>query len=137
MTWPRWPGVRTRWTLAGAGLGLLFVVVATAMDVAMEGLEVTVAAILRLHATEHLLWIIDSAPFVLAGAGFAMGSLQFRLQGGRAYLKRQISKQAQELALELDERRQREAERETVHRIREEIWRMETADHIARVLPLL
>lgn len=68
-----------RYTILGAGFGFLFPVVATILRVATLDRAFSIDTIRTAHATEPLLWIIDSAPLVLATFAAIAGVRQDRL----------------------------------------------------------
>ncbi len=62
--------------LYGAAFGLVFPVVATIIEMGIRGLEPGLAGVVVAQAGEPLLWIIDTAPFVLGAAGLLIGRRQ-------------------------------------------------------------
>ncbi|MEQ9401539.1 MAG: response regulator [Longimicrobiales bacterium] len=68
------PHVRTpRFGLLGVGFGVLFPLVATLVEMRLRGLPFAAASLVTAQASEPLLWIIDTAPFVLGLAGVLIG----------------------------------------------------------------
>ena len=56
---------RDNYTLYGALFGLTFPVVATLIELSVEGLSVSLENIVQVQQTSPLLWIIDTAPLFL------------------------------------------------------------------------
>ena len=75
-----------RYALLGGAFGATFPMVATLMEIGLYGYPYSVGSALRVQAQEPLLWIIDTAPFVLAAFAGLVGKRQGevrRLQEGR------------------------------------------------------
>jgi GAF domain-containing protein len=68
------------------------------LDIALRGLPFTVDSALFVQQTTPLHWIIDLAPFVLAGMGFLVGQRQARLETVNAELAARIAQRTAELA---------------------------------------
>jgi hypothetical protein len=60
-----WRLRRVRYGAAGTLFGVAFPVVATAVDLLSKGLPWSWQSVAMLHRTQPLLWIIDTAPFIL------------------------------------------------------------------------
>lgn len=75
-----------RYALVGGLFGMAFPLVATLLEVGLHGYPYTLASALRVQVEVPLLWIIDTAPFVLAAFSGLIGRRQAeirRLQHGR------------------------------------------------------
>jgi PAS domain S-box-containing protein len=75
-----------RYALVGAAFGAAFPLVATILEIGIWGYPFTPGSFLRVQAREPLLWIIDTAPVVLAAFAGLIGRRQGeirRLQEGR------------------------------------------------------
>lgn len=62
-----------RFTLGGLLFGLGFPAGATLLHLVVNGIPVTLAAVVDLHTANPLMWIIDTAPVVLTAVGFLIG----------------------------------------------------------------
>ncbi len=75
-----------RYALFGAAFGAVFPVVATVVAASFQGVPLSLGGFLSTQANQPLLWIIDTAPFVLAAFSGLIGRRQAeirRLQEGR------------------------------------------------------
>lgn len=94
--------------LLGFGFGLVFPILATIVKIAISGLPFNGATILKVHI-DPLIWIIDTAPFILA--------IIARIAGRRQDQLRSLNKQLQQRENELIEERtnlERHVEERTV-----------------------
>lgn len=82
-----------RYTILGAGFGFLFPVIATIVRFVNLNQVFSIEAVRTLHSTEPLLWIIDSAPFVLSAFAAIAGIRQDRL----ATLNQEVNRKNLEL----------------------------------------
>jgi GAF domain-containing protein len=73
-----WLGLSTvaRYTVGGFVFGIAFPVGATIIDMALQGLPLTMESALSIQGSQPLHIIIDTAPLVLAAAGWLMGVRQ-------------------------------------------------------------
>jgi len=69
-----------RFALLGAGFGLLFPIIATVVKLAVSRLPFELSHVISLHRNDPLLWIIDTAPLVLAIFAGIAGHRQDALQ---------------------------------------------------------
>ena len=93
-----------RYAVLGAAFGLLFPIVATAVVVWESGAAFSLAAFVEAQITTPLLWIIDTAPFVLGLFAAFAGQREDRLQLANRQLasaieslEEQVEGQAREL----------------------------------------
>lgn len=75
-----------RYSLLGVAFGLLFPIVATFLDIAIQDLPVGLESAVLVQSTNPLLWIIDSAPAILGLLAAAAGIRQDRLLQANALL---------------------------------------------------
>jgi GAF domain-containing protein len=87
-------GNTQRYAWYGALFGLAFPVVAFGISLAVNRLPLSFAAVLALHVNQPILWIIDTAPFVLG----AFASLAGVRQDAVERLNLQLQDQARDLA---------------------------------------
>ena len=78
-----------RYAIYGTLFGLGFPALALGISLALNRLPLSAAAILALHVNEPLLWIIDTAPFVLGAIAAMAGSRQDAVEDLNANLRRQ------------------------------------------------
>jgi len=91
-----------RYTLYGAGIGLLFPVGATLLRVALLRQPWTLVSLAAVQAADPMLWIIDSAPLVLGLFARLAGYRQDRLmQLNRNLSRRESEIEAARMELEL------------------------------------
>ena len=111
--------------LLGFGFGLVFPILATIVKIAISGLPFNGATILKVHI-DPLIWIIDTAPFILA--------IIARIAGRRQDQLRSLNKQLQQRENELIEERtnlERHVEERTI-RLSQKTDRLRSASFIAR-----
>jgi len=65
-----------RYALIGVFFGLLFPVTATLIRIATTGLQFSVSNVILVQSTDPLLWIIDTAPFILGYVAMLAGRRQ-------------------------------------------------------------
>ncbi|MEW5829562.1 MAG: response regulator [Chloroflexota bacterium] len=87
----------TRFGLLGWGLGCLFPIFATFIDLWGRGLPVTFGSIVFVHRSSPLLLIIDTAPFFLGFLAWLAGSRQDRLQSIRENLEEMVADRTREV----------------------------------------
>ena len=83
---PDSPDPTLRYALLGGAFGVVFPLVATLLEVGLRGYPYTWSGMVQAQAGEPLLWIIDTAPLVLAAFSGLIGRRQgeiARLQAGR------------------------------------------------------
>ena len=84
------PGLNTlRYALIGAAFGLAFPLVGTLILLAESGLPFRASALLSIQKSNHLLWIIDTAPFFLGLFAAIAGTRQDELAKTNLRLKDQ------------------------------------------------
>lgn len=83
-----------RWALGGAVFGLLFPIVA--LFTAADGVDWT--SILLAHSHQPVLWIVDLAPIVLAGAGVAVGIQHARVDEALILTDQKVRERTAELS---------------------------------------
>ncbi len=64
----------------GVAFGLLFPITATLIEMQLRGLGLTPGGMLAAQAGQPLLWIIDTAPFLLGAAGYAIDLTQGKVK---------------------------------------------------------
>jgi len=84
--------------LAGFAFGCIFPAMAVVIDVTSHGMTLSWPALLESHRSEPLLWIIDTAPFVLALVAVAVGYHHVRLVRHNAGLEAAVEATRSELA---------------------------------------
>ncbi len=87
-----------RWAVAGGAFGLLFPIVAWLI----AGGGFTPSAIAEGHAAQSVLWIVDMAPFVLAGAGALIGAQHARVDAALTATDQQVKDRTAELRTAYD-----------------------------------
>lgn len=96
-----------RYTAAGIALGLLLPIIATIVQVALNGQSLSLSTLLDAQRTNPLLWIIDTAPLFLGSMAFFAGQRQTALQQTLARLAEageKLKQQEQDTELALDRR---------------------------------
>ena len=88
----------TRYSLAGFGAGCLFVLTAWWLEGLRLRSGITFHSIVLSHKTSVLVWIIDTAPLVLGGAGAMLGSVSFKLKSQMQDLEKQVEARTHELS---------------------------------------
>lgn len=94
----RWQSRVFRYGAAGLLFGAAFPIVATLVDILALGAPWAWRTVLELHATEPLLWIIDTAPLVLGIFAVMIGQRAEALHRARITLEDQVA--ARTVALE-------------------------------------
>jgi len=80
-----------RYALFGGAFGLVFVVVATVLELQLSGASLSLAGFLAAQASQPLLWIVDAAPVVLGLFAGRLGRTQMELEAlQEASLKRRL-----------------------------------------------
>ncbi|NNE54617.1 MAG: response regulator [Flavobacteriales bacterium] len=64
----------------GAAFGICFPLIATFFELWMSDVSLSIANVIHAHSTQPLLWIIDSAPFILGIVASFAGKKQDKLQ---------------------------------------------------------
>lgn len=114
------------YALAGVGFGLLFPILAIIIKLTSSGLPFSLANVFALHASDALLWIIDSAPIVL---GF-IAAMAGRRHDQVKQLNEQLSTRENELLTERQELEKRVEER--TDRLTRKTDQLRSAAYIAR-----
>ncbi len=86
-----------RHALAGALFGMAFPLIASILQVRLEGLPLSLASFLHVQQSFKLLWIIDLAPPVLAVAGGLVGWRQIRILRFNETLEEKVGERTAEL----------------------------------------
>jgi len=73
----------TRYALFGGAFGLVFVVVATLLELELAGAPLSLGGFLAVQASQPLLWIVDAAPIVLGLFAGRLGRTQMDLDALR------------------------------------------------------
>lgn len=76
-----------KYALAGALFGLLFPLIATVIQISISRLPLDVSTVIAVQAANPLLWIIDSAPFILSILAALAGRRQDTLEKVNHLLK--------------------------------------------------
>jgi signal transduction histidine kinase len=97
--WSRLGSVVT-WSVAGFAFGLLFPIVSLILLSVTDQPE----GIIDLHTQQPLLWVIDLAPVILAGAGFVIGTLMRRVADAEREQRRLAGELARTWNLEIADR---------------------------------
>ncbi len=63
----------TSYTLYGMAFGLAFPIIATLLDISIQGLSLSIDSVVKVQSGNHLHWIIDTAPFFLASLSALAG----------------------------------------------------------------
>jgi GAF domain-containing protein len=138
------PSELLRYTLAGVLFGALFPALATLFKVAALGLPFGPASILQAQLSEPLLWVIDTAPFVLGIMAAIAGRRQdlaqtlnlalqqredeVRLSG--ATLAQRVEERTAELTRSNDQRRRRAAQLQAVADVARTIASLQDLDRL-------
>jgi GAF domain-containing protein len=87
-----------RYTVAGALFGLLFPIASTVGDVLLQKLPLTVGNLLLVQRENPLLWVIDTAPFLLGLFASLAGRRQDQLEHAKQQLQRRVRERAQSVS---------------------------------------
>lgn len=87
------PNETRKYTLTGVLFGFLFPVIATLIKIADSGLAYNFSSAVAVQTSDHLLWIIDTAPFFLGLFAFIAGQRQDNLHRANRELKQSESEQ--------------------------------------------
>jgi PAS domain S-box-containing protein len=79
-----------RYALYGAGFGLLFPLGSMLLEAYLQALPWTWGSVLSVQTSQPLLWVIDTAPFVLAWFATLIGRRQDLLTGQNSQLEQQL-----------------------------------------------
>ena len=82
-----------RWTLGGAAFGFCFPLIA----VLAASLEPSLESLIALHADQPVLWVVDLAPLVLAGAGVIVGIQHARVDAALTATDQQVKERTRKL----------------------------------------
>ena len=90
-----------RYALAGVSFGFFFPILATVIRIVEAGLPLSLTSILAVHAADPLLWIIDTAPFLLGFFAYLAGRRQDDLEQTNHTLRlKEQELQSTQLAME-------------------------------------
>jgi PAS domain S-box-containing protein len=102
--------------LLGFLYGLIFPVIATLFAIGSERLPFAIESALSLQSAEHLLWIIDLTPFVLASFAYVLGKRRDQIAALTVALENRVAERTfdlvrvnQQLERDIAERQQAEA----------------------------
>jgi nitrate/nitrite-specific signal transduction histidine kinase len=115
-----------KYGLAGIGVGLLFPIVGFAIKTMSESLPFSLSSVFALHATEPLLWIIDTAPFFLGLISALVGKRQEQLK----VLNQELQARENELLQERQKLEKRVEDR--TDRLIKKTDQLRSASYIAR-----
>lgn len=115
-----------KYALMGIGFGLLFPMIAVTIRILGAGLPFSLSSIAAVHATDPLLWIIDTAPIFLGFFASMAGKRQERVKD----LIQQLRARESELLTQQQELEKRVGER--TNRLTRKTEQLRSASYIAR-----
>ncbi len=106
-----------RYTFIGFIFGLCFVIIASTFGLSFTRHSISLSEILHEHQTNPLMWIIDSAPFILGFAFYLLGRRGQNFKLLSVQLEQTIIQRTQELTTTNDQLRTQIAERMSAEEI--------------------
>lgn len=104
------------YVIAGASFGLLFPILSTYLDISEQGLVFNLESFINAQRENHLLWIIDTAPFFLGIFALISGRKQALLKDTNEKSERIIEEKTEGLRRKNKELRKENEERKITER---------------------